>query len=223
MSIVVQKQLTMSSREIAALTGKRHDNVKRTIEALAESGVIVRPQIEDEPRKDTHGRLRTTQVFRFSGEQGKRDSIVVVAQLCPEFTARLVDRWQELERGASSPPQPDRALPAVDFVRLALDHLPNLGETAKQALLSEASEVAFGQRLIPLPRVVEHLRLAGEVGAMFGVTPNKIGRLANQNDMKTPEYGEYRLSKSKHSDRQVETFYYNQAAVDRFEQLLTPH
>lgn len=31
------------------------------------------------------------------GEQGKRDSIVVVAQLCPEFTARLVDRWQELE------------------------------------------------------------------------------------------------------------------------------
>jgi hypothetical protein len=35
--------------------------------------------------------------YRFTGEQGKRDSIVVVAQLSPEFTARLVDRWQELE------------------------------------------------------------------------------------------------------------------------------
>ena len=39
----------------------------------------------------------TEKVYIFSGEQGKRDSIVVVAQLCPEFTARLVDRWQELE------------------------------------------------------------------------------------------------------------------------------
>ncbi len=27
----------------------------------------------------------------------KRDSLIVVAQLCPEFTARIVDRWQELE------------------------------------------------------------------------------------------------------------------------------
>ncbi|WP_320153006.1 hypothetical protein [uncultured Tolumonas sp.] len=38
----------------------------------------------------------------FSGEQGKRDSIIVVAQLCPEVTARLVDRWQELEAQVSS-------------------------------------------------------------------------------------------------------------------------
>jgi hypothetical protein len=33
-------------------------------------------------------------------EVNKRDSYVIVAQLCPEFTARLVDRWQELESGA---------------------------------------------------------------------------------------------------------------------------
>jgi len=32
-----------------------------------------------------------------SRELGKRNSIIVVAQLSPEFTARLVDRWQELE------------------------------------------------------------------------------------------------------------------------------
>ncbi|MGK9617213.1 hypothetical protein O6474_25055, partial [Salmonella enterica subsp. enterica] len=33
----------------------------------------------------------------------KRDSFVVVAQLCPEFTAALVDRWQALEEQAARP------------------------------------------------------------------------------------------------------------------------
>lgn len=85
---------TMSSREIAVLVEKRHDNVKRTIETLAARGVIVRPQFEDEPGTDTLGRQRPERVYRIN----KRDSYVIVAQLSPEFTARLVDRWQELEQ-----------------------------------------------------------------------------------------------------------------------------
>lgn len=83
----------MTSREIAAVVEKRHDNVKRTIETLAINGVIVCPQIEDEQSADSMGRTRTESVYLI----GKRDSYVIVAQLSPEFTARLVDRWQELE------------------------------------------------------------------------------------------------------------------------------
>lgn len=33
-------QLTMSSREIAELTGTRHDSVKRTMQSLAEKQII---------------------------------------------------------------------------------------------------------------------------------------------------------------------------------------
>lgn len=84
--------LTMTSLEISALVEKRHDNVRRTIETLAEQGVIEFPQIEEIPTA-----TKPTKAYRFTGERGKRDSIIVVAQLCPEFTARLVDRWQELE------------------------------------------------------------------------------------------------------------------------------
>ncbi|MEH8023895.1 Rha family transcriptional regulator [Gallibacterium anatis] len=84
--------ITMSSREIAELCEKRHDNVKRTIDMLADKGVIAFPQIEE---KATNGRPSLDYVF--AGEKGKRDTYVVVAQLCPEFTACLVDRWQELE------------------------------------------------------------------------------------------------------------------------------
>ncbi|HCS3456761.1 TPA: Rha family transcriptional regulator, partial [Shigella flexneri] len=39
--------IKMTSIEIAELVGKRHDNVKRTIETLAKNGVIRLPQIED--------------------------------------------------------------------------------------------------------------------------------------------------------------------------------
>ncbi len=84
----------MTRQQIADLVGPRHDRVKRTIERVAERDVISHPPLVD-------GVLSVNGVvskcYRFAGEQGKRDSIVVVAQLSPEFTARLVDRWQALE------------------------------------------------------------------------------------------------------------------------------
>ena len=36
--------------------------------------------------------------YLFQGAQAKRDSLVVVAQLSPEFTADIVDRWIYLEK-----------------------------------------------------------------------------------------------------------------------------
>lgn len=91
---------SMTSLEISELVEKRHDNVKRTIETLVNQRVISLPQIEDVKIQRTR-REEIATVYAFTGEQGKRDSIIVVAQLCPEFTARLVDRWQELESQVS--------------------------------------------------------------------------------------------------------------------------
>lgn len=84
---------SMSSAEIAELVGSRHDNVKRTIETLAGAGVISQPHSED-GIKSANGVVPRHYLIN------KRDSFVVVAQLCPEFTAALVDRWQELEAQA---------------------------------------------------------------------------------------------------------------------------
>lgn len=101
--------LTMSSREIAEVVDSRHDDVKRSIVRLVQRGVIVQPPMADEQDIDALGRQRTTSVYRVS----KRDSYVVVAQLSPEFTARLVDRWQELEDRAAKPALPDFSDPVV--------------------------------------------------------------------------------------------------------------
>lgn len=84
---------TMSSREIADLLSTRHDNVKRSIDRLAKSGVIGLP-----PAAEYLDSLNRPAIeYRV----GKRDSYVIVAQLSPAFTARLVDRWQELEAAAA--------------------------------------------------------------------------------------------------------------------------
>lgn len=130
--------LTMSSREIAELVEKRHDNVKRTIEALAERGVIVQPQIEDEQDTDAMGRQRTTSVFRLE----KRDTYIVVAQLSPEFTARLVDRWQELEAQAARPALPDFADP-VAAARAWADEREQVLKSQKQIAAMSPKVEAF--------------------------------------------------------------------------------
>ncbi|MEB0966127.1 DNA-binding protein [Citrobacter braakii] len=95
---IFNDKASMTSVEIAELVGSRHDSVKRAIERIAGRGVIPFPPMVEKP---TAGRPATYYVFE--GEQGKRDSIIVVAQLCPAFTARLVDRWRELEEQIRKP------------------------------------------------------------------------------------------------------------------------
>lgn len=90
--------LTMSSREIAGVVRSRHDKVKQSIERLAERGVIGLPPMGE--YLDSLG--RPAKEYRLE----KRDSFVVVAQLSPEFTALLVDRWQKLEELVASPKAP---------------------------------------------------------------------------------------------------------------------
>jgi phage regulator Rha-like protein len=99
MNQLMKAELTMSSRDLAELVEKRHDSVKRTVETLANKGVIGVPQIVE--YLDSLGRPAKQYLI------GQRDSYVVVAQLSPGFTARLVDRWQELERQVAKPALPD--------------------------------------------------------------------------------------------------------------------
>lgn len=117
--IISSSTMRMTSREIAELVGSRHDKVKQSIERLAtdkenKPAVICLPPLGE--YLDNLGRPASEYIF--SGEQGKRDSIVVVAQLSPEFTARLVDRWQELEsKEASRQPVSQLASPIETDLR----------------------------------------------------------------------------------------------------------
>ena len=135
----MQQVLTMTSREIADLVDSRHDSVKRTIERLVAQGVIASPPLVDFKNINNVA----GQEYVFSGEQGKRDSIVVVAQLSPEFTARLVDRWQELEAAQAKPAELSR----MDILKLAMESEQARIEAEKQLALA-APKVEFVDRYV---------------------------------------------------------------------------
>lgn len=151
----------MTSMDIAELIGNRHDKVKQSIERLVKRGVITSPPMGEKP---TAGRSAT--FFVFSGEMGKRDSIIVVAQLSPEFTARLVDRWLELEKAVKEP-----ALPRT--YKEALIHL--VAQVEENERLTDEN-VALGEALsVASPKAVLMDRLAGTADQLYGV--NEAGRI----------------------------------------------
>ncbi len=81
--------LTMSTREIASLLNKNHTDIKRSAARLFERGLLTQPLAESKFEHNGN--------YYLEFNLNKRDSLVLVAQNSPEFTAAIVDRWQELE------------------------------------------------------------------------------------------------------------------------------
>lgn len=157
--LITQDGLTMSSREIADLTKKEHKNVTRTIEALISDSILT-AQIE--PLSYEH----RGNWYRFY-ELNKRDSLVVVARLSPEFTAAIIDRWQELEsHQAPKLPEPPK-LPATYLE--ALEHLV----AKEKLLLQQAPKVAFVDNCVELSTLLTASQVA-QKHKMSAIKMNKF-------------------------------------------------
>lgn len=161
--MAVGQAMTMSSREIAELVDSRHDSVKRTIERLVAQGVIESPPLVDFKNINNVA----GQEYVFSGEQGKRSSIIVVAQLSPEFTARLVDRWQELEAG-QAPKVPQTYAQAL----LEAGRLAQLAEEQAQQLALAAPKVNFFDKVVERTTLMTATQVAQKLG-MSAIKLNK--------------------------------------------------
>lgn len=170
MNILTQNnQQSITSLQIAGLVGSRHDKVKQSIERLATQkqdklAVIALPPMGVVPLV-RNNRSYDSDVYIFSGEQGKRDSIIVVAQLSPEFTAALVDRWAELEARGNQPVMP--ALPQ-SFSEALL-----LAGTLQQKIEQDAPKVAHYNKVVDR----HTLLTATQVGQKLGMSARKLNVL----------------------------------------------
>jgi len=132
-SLLSGKVVTMSSREIAALVQSKHSDVKRSAERLVLGDVLTAPLAQFE--FEHNGNIYYE--YRFN----KRDSLVLVAQLSPQFTAAVIDRWQELETKSQVP----QSLP--EALRLAAD-LAEENQALESQLALAAPKADFVDRYV---------------------------------------------------------------------------
>lgn len=90
----------------------------------------------------------------------------------------------------------------------------------KEVCNAKAAEMVTGTPILPLPVAERRTYSAKEIGAMFGVSAHKIGKLANAHHLKTAVYGKLFYSKSEYSAKGVETWRYYDSVIGAFEVIL---
>lgn len=149
--------IKMTSQEIADLVQSRHDNVKRTVERLAESGVIKLPPTEGV--KNHLGQVVANYVFE--GDQGERDTTIIVAQLSPQFLGQVVDQWRFLKQQMLEMVRPSYMI--EDPVARAKKWIEE--QTAKQEAEAKLLEAAKAIEVMK-PTVDAYDLIAGKKGSM---------------------------------------------------------
>lgn len=161
MNLITSNQLTMSTREIAAMLGKNNSDIKRSALRLEQKGLLTQPLAEFD--YDHKGNIYTEYKLN------KRDSILLVAQNSPEFTAAIVDRWQELENQLVKPQLPDFTNP-VEAARAWADEAE--AKQIAQALVEKQS--AYIERQGKFIDVLEKQHAKGFTPPMFAREMNGV-------------------------------------------------
>ena len=112
---------TMSSREIAELTGKEHDNVRRDISKMAQELSLT---FEEKVMPSNGG--RPSKVFLLN----KENTLILVSGYSIKMRAAIIRRWQELESRVNTPALPQNYIQALEALlesekekeRLALEN-----------------------------------------------------------------------------------------------------
>lgn len=124
---------TMSSREIAELTGKRHDNVLRDIEKMAKDlEILDRLKFEVSEEINNLGFPVQRKVYKLN----KEETLILVSGYNIKMRAAIIQRWQELESQVSKP-----SLPVPQTMGEALRLAADLWEE-KERLALENKEMA---------------------------------------------------------------------------------
>lgn len=108
------------------------------------------------------------------------------------------------------------------FLLEAVDRYKNvLAEQSVELLTINALEVINGKNTLERPKLPEKkYYTATEIGKECGITPKRVGQIANANNLKVDEYGMFVLDKSRYSAHQEPTFRYNEKGRNKIKELI---
>lgn len=153
----------------------------------------------------------------------KRFKRWLTAKVLPSFrksgdykTSRQVETSDELLKVRKM-----NACSRMAQIYMKLSQADTLSDTYRNILVAKACEVLAGEEIIPLPEIEQHKCFsAKQIGEIFDITANKVGRLANQYNLKRPPFGEFRRDKSKYSAHECDTWVYFENVIPEFERII---
>ncbi|WP_052219522.1 Rha family transcriptional regulator [Clostridium tetani] len=234
--VVEEKELTLDSREVAEMVGKRHSDLLRDIEVyisyLCQNAKL---RYEDFFKESSYkaGTGKEYKCYQVTKKGCEFIAHKLTGQKGTLFTATYINRFHEMESTIKQQQTKITSLTKQQEVEARLKNAKvreaniylKIADKVqipeyKQIMYSKATEVLSGEQLLPLPKSEKRTFTAAEIGNKLGITSNMVGRLANKNNLKTNEYGVNVWDKAKHCDKQVPTFRYYENVISVLRELL---
>ena len=221
---LLESKGTMTSLEIAEITGKEHYNI------LAD--------IRDEIKK--LGTERAALIFQGGEYKDKNNqnrpmfiaNIQGVLQLGARYSAdvryKLIEKVTKKETIKTKENIFKNDLIDIEKDKIRLEKSKILKELSqsisndkyKQTLEIYSANALYDEPILELPAVKKKSYTATEVGNKLGITSMKVGSIAKKHNLKTDEYGYWAYDKAKHSNKQVESFRYYENVINEFKKYI---
>ena len=212
---ILQAKGTMTSLEIAEITGKEHYNILRDIKDEISKLGTERAELifELSQYKDTTGRKLPMYIANVQGilQLGARYSADVRYRLIEKVTKKEVS--QNYVNNDLIDLEKDRIkLEKSKILKELSQTISN--ERYKETLAIYSANALYDKPILELPAAEKKSYSASELSQLImnehgiKISGNRIGRLTNEHNLKTDEYGYWALDKSRHTNKQVESFRY---------------
>ena len=238
----MQKQIeqTLTSLEVAEMVEKQHNellkDIRRYVEQLGEGKIPQSDFFMESTYQNSQNKTMPCYNVTKRGCEFIANKLTGVKGTI--FTAKFINRFHNMEeaikefskqtekqekevvREEQKPSKPDRTEIMLMNARTRqadlyykLSQVETLSPTYKSILVSKAAETLSGESILPLQKVERKTYSAEEIGKKFGISANKVGRIANKHNLKTEEYGEYQRDKSKYSAKEVDVWMYYDTVI----------
>lgn len=179
----------MSSREIAELAGKRHDNVMRDIRNMEPAWEKVNAlKFEVIEYLDSRGRKK------LEYQLDKREVLYVATKWSDETRARLILRWEELEKAQT------KINPRIEYAEALRAYADEIekneklkGEIeVKNVLIAEYEpKVTYYDQILASTDTITVTQIARD----YGMTAQELNKLLHENKIQFKQSGQWILYK----------------------------
>ena len=219
----------VDSRQVAEAVGKEHKNLIRDIAKYCKYLGELNFELTDFFIESTYISEQNKQLPCYLCTRKGCEMIAnkLTGQKGVAFTALYITAFHAMEDHIKHEPAQlaEKQLQIAEMeIRLKMSQqlsalsAKTASDTYKSVLLAKSAEILMGEPVLPLPKS-EKTYSAGDIGKMLGVSAQKIGHIANVNNMKTSEYGAWYRDKSAYSSKEVDVFRYNDKAVEKFREI----